>query len=72
MAIKNTQVDNIHIEINSLYYFEAPVEKHRLIGNIKIMLNDKVIDVLPMYNQKEIEKKQIKHYMLDFLKIVNV
>lgn len=71
MAIKNTQVDNIHIEINSLYYFEAPVEKHRLIGNIKIMLDDKVIDVLPIYNQKEIEKKQIKHYMLDFLKIIN-
>lgn len=71
MAIKNTQIDNIHIEINTLYYLEAPVERNRQIGSIKIMLNDEIIDILPLYNKEEIEKKEIKHYMLDFCKIIS-
>lgn len=71
MAVKNTRIDNIHIEISTLYYLEAPIEKGRQIGNIKIMLDDEVIDILPLYNKEEIEKKEIKHYMLDFFKIVS-
>lgn len=69
MAIKNTQIDNINIEINSLYYLEAPVEKGKVIGNLKIMIGEEVIEVLEIYNNEEIQKKKIEDYLVEFLKV---
>lgn len=71
MAIKNTQVDNINIEINSLYYLEAPVEEKKVMGNLKIMIGEEVIEVLEIYNKKQIRKKEIENYMVGFLKVFN-
>ena len=68
MAGKNTQLDNITIEINSLYYLEAPIEKNRVIGNVKIMLGKDTIGVLQIYNKNEIEKKDVKSYLMEFLR----
>ena len=68
MAVKNTQLDNITIEINSLYYLEAPIEKNRVIGNVKIMLGKDMIGVLQIYNKNEIEKKDVKSYLMEFLR----
>lgn len=70
MAIKNTQVDNIRIEINSLYYLEAPVEKRTVIGNLKVMIGDETIEVLEIYNKDEVTKKGIMDYMIDFFSIM--
>lgn len=67
MAIKNTQVDNINIEINAMFYLEAPVEQNKVIGNLKVMLGDEVIELLEIYNQEKIEKKDIKTYFTEFL-----
>ena len=69
MAIKNTQVDNINIEINSLYYLETPVEERKVIGNLKIMIGEEVIEILEIYNKKEIKKKVIEDYLIEFLKV---
>lgn len=68
MAVKDTQLDNITIEINSLYYLEAPIEKNRVIGNVKIMLGKDTIGVLQIYNRNEIEKKDVKSYLMEFLR----
>lgn len=68
MAVKNTQLDNITIEINSLYYLEAPIEKNRVIGNVKIMLGKDTIGVLQIYNKNEIKKKDVKSYLMEFLR----
>ena len=70
IAIKNTKEDNIDIKINSLYYFEAPVEEKKIIGNVKIMLENDVLGVLSVLNENKIDKKSIKDYMQDFLKIL--
>ena len=67
MAIKNTQVDNINIEINAMFYLEAPVEQNKVIGNLKVMLGDEVIELLEIYNQERIEKKDVKTYFTEFL-----
>lgn len=72
MAVKNTQLDNITIEINSLYYLEAPIEKNRVIGNVKIMLGKDTIGVLQIYNKNEIEKKDVKSYLIEFLRQVAI
>lgn len=70
MAIKNTEVDNITLEINSLYSLEAPVLEKEVIGNIKIKLKDKTIGTLSIQNKKTIEKKNIKDYFIDFLSLL--
>lgn len=72
MAVKNTQVDNIKIEVNSVYYFEAPVEEKCVIGNLKIMIGDETVKVLNIYNKHEIEKKNVKDYMFEFLRMLHV
>ena len=72
MAVKNTQVDNIIIEINSLYYLEAPIEKNKIIGTVKIMLGKETIGILQIYNKNEIEKKDVKSYLMEFLRQIAV
>ena len=72
MAVKNTQLDNITIEINSLYYLEAPIEKNRVIGTVKVMLGRDTIGVLQIYNKNEIEKKDVKSYLMEFLRQIAV
>ena len=67
MAIKNTQIDNIHIEVNNLYYLEAPVIENQIIGSVKIKIADKAIGTLAIQNIKTVEKKNIKDYFMDFL-----
>lgn len=66
-AVKNTEIDNVTIEINSLYYLEAPVAKKEIIGNVKIKIKDKTIGELVIQNKNEIEKKTVKDYFIDFL-----
>lgn len=69
IAIKNTQVDNIHIEINVVYNLEAPVGENQIIGNMKIMLGNEVIEVLDIYSKETIEKKNVKKYFMEFLNV---
>lgn len=69
IAVKNTELDNIDIDINVLYYLEAPVEERKIIGNLKIMIGDETIEVLEIYNTMEIRKREIKDYMIEFLKL---
>lgn len=69
IAIKNTQVDNIHIEINVVYNLEAPVRENQIIGNMKIMLGNEVIEVLDIYSKETIEKKNVKNYFMEFLNV---
>lgn len=69
MAVKNTQIDNITVEINTLYYLEAPVEENKVIGSLKIIIGDEIVDVLSICNKQEIKKKEIKDYMIEFLKL---
>ena len=69
IAVKNTEIDNIGIDINMLYYLEAPVVERKIIGNLKIMVGDETIEILEIYNTMEIRKKEIKDYMIEFLKL---
>lgn len=70
MAIKNTQIDNINLEINSLYYLEAPIQEREIIGNVKVQIKDKTIGTLNIQNERAIEKKEVKDYFMDFLSLL--
>lgn len=72
IPVKKTDKDNINIEINNLYYFEAPVEKDRIIGTLKVMLNDEVIEVVNIKVKNLIERKDVMDYFKLFLSKLNV
>ena len=68
IPVKKTNKDNINIEINNLYYFEAPVQSDTTIGSLKVYLNDEVIDVIEIKNRNTIEKRNVMDYMKIFAK----
>ena len=67
MAVKKTEVDKIDIEANTIFYLDAPVVQGQIVGNVKVMLNNKTIEVLKIYIKNEVRKKDIQDYMLEFL-----
>ena len=67
MAIKKQNKDKINIEINAIFYFEAPVEEGKIVGNLKVTINNEEISVINIYNENEIKKKQAKDYLKEFL-----
>lgn len=70
MAIQKNEKDSIEIEVNSIFYLEAPVQEQQIIGNVKVLLNGEVINVLNIYNANEIQKKGVMDYIKQMLRIV--
>ena len=64
MAVEKEE--NIEIEVDSLFYLEAPVEENQVIGNVKVKINGEVIKILDIMVQKEIRKKEIEDYLIIF------
>ena len=70
MAVKNTEVDNISVDISNTFYLEAPVEQNKTIGTLKVKIKDEVVETLMITNQREIAKKEIWDYFLEFLSLI--
>ncbi len=70
MAIKKGNIDKIEIEVNTMFYLEAPVMEKDILGNVKILLNNEVIEVLEIYNKETINKKDVVDYMYEFIYII--
>lgn len=70
MAVKKTDVDKVEIEVNSIFYLEAPVSKNQVIGNAKVTLNGEVIDILQMCTKEEIRKKEMQDYLVEFMLLI--
>lgn len=62
MAMPKEKIDNIEIEVNCLYNIEAPLVRNQVIGNVKVLANGEIIEVLNIYNKDEIRKRGIKDY----------
>ena len=71
IAVKKDEIDSINIEVNSIFYLEAPVHQGQIIANLKVLINNEVIEVLDIYNAEEIRKKEIKDYFVEFMKCIN-
>ena len=72
IPIRKKDKDNINIEINNLYYFEAPVMQDEIVGSLKVMLNNAVVDVLEIKNRNLIQKKDVLDYFKLFLMKIKV
>ena len=67
MEIKKQEKNSIDIEINAIFYFEAPVKEKTIVGNMKVKVGGKEIEVLDIYNKEDIKKKEVKDYVKEFL-----
>ena len=70
MAVKNDEIEKVEIEINSIFYLEAPVEEGKILANLKVILNGETIEILEIYNKEEIRKKEIRDYLVEFMELL--
>ena len=70
MAVRKDSIDKIDIEVNSLFYMEAPVAKDQVIGNLRVIINGEEVEVIEIRAMYEIEKKGIEDYLQEFLNVL--
>ena len=69
--IKKGQGNNISIEINGIINLEAPVEKNRKIGEVKVFAVGKEVEKINILVKDEIKKNGILDYIKIFMKYCN-
>lgn len=70
MAVKNTEVDNINVDVNCLYFLEAPVEANKKIGTLKVKIGNETIQIVDIVVETEIKRKEITDYFYQFLDVI--
>ena len=71
LEVKNIVTNqNLSVEINSLNYLEAPVEKGRKLGTVIIKNGDDIIDEVDIITSKEVERKNVLDYFYIFAKLL--
>lgn len=72
MAVRKDNIDKVDIEVNSLFYMEAPVAQDEIVGNLRVIINGEEVEVIEIRAMYEIEKKGIEDYLQDFLRILSL
>ncbi len=67
IPIKKANKDKVEIEINNLFYFEAPVEKNTTIGSLKVCIDGDVVDVVEIKNANEVKRRDVMDYLKIFV-----
>lgn len=67
IPIKKDNLKNISVEINVIYYHEAPIKSGQKIGNIIIKDKNEIIYTVDINIKENIEKKNIIDYIKEFL-----
>ena len=71
LEVKNIVTNqNLSVEINSLNYLEAPVEKGRKLGTVIIKNGEDIIDEADIITSKEVERKNVLDYFYIFAKLL--
>lgn len=65
--VKKEDINNIKININSLKYLEAPVEKNKKIGEVKVQIGEKNVFSIEIITTNAIEKKNMWDYILELI-----
>ena len=74
LVIKKGEKDNIKIQINCLYSYEAPVQKGTRVGTLTVkkidsknVSHEEIIEVIPIVCQDTVQKKDVLDYVLNFI-----
>lgn len=70
IPIKIGEEEKIHIEINAIYKYEAPLEKGTKIGNIVVKKQDEILEIVDIVSNKSVEKKNVLSYLFEFLHLL--
>ena len=68
--VKKDEKADIWVDIDAKNFFEAPIEKNTIIGNVQVLKNTTGIMDVAILNYQKIEKKGIWDYLLEFNKIL--
>ena len=63
---KNSDLNNIKIEFDSIFKFEYHVEKGRIIGMAKCTVGDKNVDNVYLYTDRTVKKMDVMDYLIHF------
>jgi len=70
--IRKNEKDNIEVEIEYIKYLESPLSKDQIIGEAKIMINNKEEVCLKLFIGKEVKKKNVFDYYISIIKNYNI
>lgn len=65
--VKNEEINNIKLTVNSIKYLEAPVSKNTKIGEVKVNIGGNNICTIDIITKCNIEKKNIGNYLLELI-----
>ncbi|MBP3502421.1 MAG: D-alanyl-D-alanine carboxypeptidase [Clostridia bacterium] len=68
VVVKKQDLDNIKIEINLIFELEAPVKSNTIVGKLKVMVKDVVIDVEDVYIENYVAKKDVYDYFFECIR----
>ena len=67
ITIKKNQKESINVNINSLYFLQAPVKSGDIIGNLYVKVGEEEKMVMNIVNKEIINKKEMKDYFKLFI-----
>ena len=70
IALKETEIDQIQYEINTLTTIEAPIDQWQKIGTITVKLNGEIIEIIDIMNASEVKKKTWQDYFKENINLI--
>lgn len=68
IIIKKCDSNNIKVTTSAVFNYAAPIKKGTIIGKMKVTIGDKIVDILDIYIENDIEKKEMWDYFIECLK----
>ena len=66
IAVNNSEIENIYVDINSCNNFQAPLRENSVIGNLDIYINGVKYFSVDILNKNLIKRKNILDYLYTF------
>lgn len=67
ITIRKSQKESIKVNINSLYFLEAPIEASSIIGSLCVKVGSEEKMAINIVSREEIKKKDVKDYFKLFM-----
>lgn len=65
VVVRKQDFDNVEVEINSIFELKAPVESGTIVGKLKVVVNEVVIDSVDVCVENYIGKKDVVDYLFE-------
>lgn len=71
IAVNKNEIDLIKVDINYINHFEAPIFENTLVGSLRILINNNILQTLDITNKYTINKKESVDYFSYFFKVLS-